>query len=155
MHFHTTRSCQDLQELVQPTSVAHICIHHFHTPCPCNLIQALETSVFNHLHSGHHHIGQILTLMNASTSETEFRLCVRTGNISVCNGCRNKFDKKAKPPYDLCVQHEEWHHMCPLQQTCPSQDLEMHNPACIISKWPYFCPQSLVVSSDVQSKLNV
>ena len=31
-----------------------------------------------------------------SYSETEFRPCFCTGNISVCNGCRNKFDKKAK-----------------------------------------------------------
>ena len=35
-------------------------------------------------------------------------LYFRTGNISICNGCRNKFDKSAKPPNDLCVQHEEW-----------------------------------------------
>ena len=34
--------------------------------------------------------------INASTFETEFRLCFRTGNISVCNRCRNKFDKKSK-----------------------------------------------------------
>ena len=33
-----------------------------------------------------------------------FRLCFRVGNISVCNGCRNKFDKQAKPPNDLCVR---------------------------------------------------
>ena len=41
-------------------------------------------------------------------SNSAFRLCFRSGNISVCNGCRNRFDKQAESPYNLCVQHEEW-----------------------------------------------
>ena len=43
-----------------------------------------------------------------STTQEEFRLVFRSGNISVCNGCRKKLDKQAKPPNNLCVQHEEW-----------------------------------------------
>ena len=42
------------------------------------------------------------------SSPGEFRLCFRTGNISVCNGCRNRFEKNSKPPDDVCVQHQEW-----------------------------------------------
>ena len=41
-------------------------------------------------------------------STNEFKLCFRTGNISTCNGCRNKFSKKASLPQDLCIQHAEW-----------------------------------------------
>lgn len=29
---------------------------------------------------------------------SDFYLTLRSGNISVCSGCRNKFDKQAKPP---------------------------------------------------------
>ena len=36
------------------------------------------------------------------SSHGDFRLCYRTGNISVCNGCRNRFEKKTS------VQHQEW-----------------------------------------------
>lgn len=41
-------------------------------------------------------------------SDFAFRLCFRAGNISVCNGCRGRFDKHAESPHNLCVQHEEW-----------------------------------------------
>ena len=34
---------------------------------------------------------------------TKFYLCFRTGNISVCNGCKNQFDKKAMSPNNLCI----------------------------------------------------
>ena len=39
-------------------------------------------------------------------SNLAFRLCFKSGNISVCNGCRNRFDKHAESPYNLCVQHK-------------------------------------------------
>ncbi len=57
-----------------------------------------------HLHTiqlGCHHI-----ILSPLTQE--FKLCFRTGNISSCNGCRNKFAKKAPPPMDICIQHAEW-----------------------------------------------
>ena len=81
---------------------------------------------------------------NASTFESEFRLCFRTGNISVCNRGRNKFDKKSKPPYGLCVQHEEWRSYVSPKTNMPESRFGYAfyhtNPACIISKWPYFRP---------------
>jgi hypothetical protein len=92
-----------------------------------------------------------------SYTETECRLGFRTGNISVCNGCRNKFDKQAKPPHDICVQHEEWR-----SYTSPTTNLPdsrfgnayYHaNPACIMSKWPSFLPQSLLISQEVKNQL--
>ena len=89
---------------------------------------------------------------HTATSETEFRLCLRRGNISVCNGCRNKFDKKAKALYDLCVQHEEWRpYVSPttnLSESIFGNAYYHTNPACIIIKWPSFHPQSLVISPD-------
>ena len=72
----------------------------------------------------------------------KFRLCFRTGNISVCNGCRNKFDKKAAPPNDLCVQHAEWRtYTSPVTSQPESRygNAYYHaNPSCIIHKWPHF-----------------
>ena len=57
-----------------------------------------------------------------SYSETEFRLCFYTGNVSVCNGCRNKFDKThtifvCNMKSGACT--------CHLQRICRIQDLEM------------------------------
>ena len=38
-----------------------------------------------------------------------FRLCLITGNISVCHGCKARYNKDLGPPHDFCVQHDEWH----------------------------------------------
>ena len=128
-------------------------INHIHILCQCNVIQELETSEFSRLLIGQHRIGHPYP----SYTETNFRLCFRTGNISVCNGCRNKFDKKANPPYDICVQHEEWR-----SYTSPTTNLPdsrfgnayYHaNPACSMSKWPSFHPQSLLISDEVKNQL--
>ena len=158
MYLCTTRSCQDLQELVQPTSVAPSCIHHFHTPCPCNLIQALETLVFNHLSSGQHHIGHILTLMPQHLRLNSAFASVQETSVCVIDAGTNLI-RSQKQPYDLCVQHEEWRSYVSPKTNMPESRFGYayyhSNPACIISKWPYFRPQSLVVSSDVQSKPKV
>ena len=42
-----------------------------------------------------------------------FRVHFITGNISVCNGCKRKYDKKVGPPHDLCLRHEEWRTFTP------------------------------------------
>ena len=31
----------------------------------------------------------------------EFYVIFSSGNVSICNGCRNKFDKQGKAPHDL------------------------------------------------------
>ena len=84
---------------------------------------------------------------------TNFRLCFRTGNISVCNGCKNRFDKKAASPNDLCVQHAEWRsYTSPVTSQPESRygNAYYHaNPSCIICKWPTFLPTSLEIPSEV------
>ena len=87
-----------------------------------------------------------------------FRLCFRTGNISVCSGCRNKFDKQAKPPNDLCVQHEEWRSYTSPVSKLPKSwfgNAYYHaNPHCILARWPRFSPGDLLVPEDIQSRLS-
>ena len=91
------------------------------------------------------------------TSPEIFRLCFRSGNISVCNGCRNKFDKKAKPPDDLCVQHEEWRsYTSPVSRLPESRfgNAYYHaKPCCIIARWPTFTPSDIIISDEIRSRL--
>lgn len=88
---------------------------------------------------------------------SEFRLCFRTGNISVCNGCRNKFDKNAQPPYDLCIQHEEWRNFTSPVSHLPESrfgNAYYHASfACIVARWPSFVSASLVIPTCIMSKL--
>lgn len=87
----------------------------------------------------------------------EFRLCFRTGNISTCNGCRNKFNKSIQPPLDLCVQHEEWRNfISPVSHLPDSRfgNAYYHaSPLCIMSRWPAFTPSSLVIPPAVYNQL--
>ena len=92
-----------------------------------------------------------------SDSMARFCLCFRTGNISVCNECRNRFDKKTTPPNDLCVQHAEWHaYTSPVTSQPESRygNAYYHaNPSCIICKWPSFHPTLLEIPSEMISLL--
>lgn len=84
---------------------------------------------------------------------TNFCLRFWTRNISVCNGCRNKFDKQATPPNDLCAQHAEWWtYTSPVTSQPESRygNAYYHaNPSCIIHKWPRFHPGTLEIPSDI------
>ena len=96
-------------------------------------------------------------LTTSESTATEFRLCFRTGNISICNGCRNKFDKNAQPPYDLCVQHEEWRNFTSPVSRLP--DCRFGNAychaslSCIVARWPSFVPSSLIIPTSILNKL--
>ena len=37
-----------------------------------------------------------------------FTLCKIIGNISICDGCRNRYSKHPNPPDDLCIRHQEF-----------------------------------------------
>lgn len=37
-----------------------------------------------------------------------FRIRLIEGNISMCYGCRNKYQKNSQPPNNLCLQTKEW-----------------------------------------------
>lgn len=93
---------------------------------------------------------------STSTSD-KFEFCFRTGNISVCHGCKNRFDKQARPPLDLCIRHSEWRSF-----TSPvSHQLEARfgnayyhtNPLCISARWPTFCPHATQIGEEVLNQL--
>lgn len=92
-----------------------------------------------------------------SLQSQNFFLCVRSGNISVCSGCRNKFDRQAHPPNDLCVRHEEWRSFVSPTTNLPDSrygNAYYHvNQACIVSKWPNFIPRSLIITDNVRDCL--
>ena len=94
--------------------------------------------------------------MNPHQYDRTFRVCFRRGNISVCSGCQNKFDKNSLPPNDICIQHGEWRsHISPVTKL-PESRLEMHTTMqiqCIFARWPMFFPGNVVVPVDVQPRL--
>lgn len=87
-----------------------------------------------------------------------FCLCFRTGNISVCSGCRNKFDKQAKPPNDLCIQYEEWRSYTSSVSKIPEShfgNAYYHaNPHCILARWPRFSSGDLIVPENIKGRLS-
>jgi hypothetical protein len=91
------------------------------------------------------------------SNASEFRSCFRSGNISVCNGCRNRFDKDAQPPYDLCIQHEEWRNFTsPVSHLPDSRYGNAYHhasPACIVARWPSFVYSSLVIPATILAQL--
>ena len=95
--------------------------------------------------------------MNPPQYDGIFSVCFRSGNISVCNGFRNKFDKNSLPPNDLCIQHEEWRsYISPVTKLPESRfgNAYYHaNPLCIRARWPMFFPGHIIVPVDVQSRL--
>ena len=90
-------------------------------------------------------------------SSGSFRLCFRSGNISVCAGCRKRFDKQAVSPNNLCVQHEEWRsYTSPVTNLPESRfgNAYYHaHPNCIMLKWSDFHPFDLEISVDMKNSL--
>ena len=113
----------------------------------CSGILTRETFMFNCLRSGMHCI-------TCTLPSEIFRLCFQSGNISVCNGYRNKFDKKAKPPDDLCVQHEEWcSYTSPVSRLPVSRLRNAYyhaKPCCIIAT---FTPSDIIITDEIMSRL--
>ena len=86
-----------------------------------------------------------------------FRVHFITGNISICNGCKGKYDKKLGPPNNICLQHEEWRTFT-LPGSSEKQsrfgNVYYHcSVACVMAVWPTFIPSSVLVPMEVQSKL--
>ena len=46
--------------------------------------------------------------MTSSSITNPFTLTFISGNISICEGCRQRYVKPATPPIDLCIRHKEW-----------------------------------------------
>ena len=95
--------------------------------------------------------------MNSHQYDGTFRVCFRSGNISICSGCCNKFDKNSLPPDDICVQHEEWRsYISPATRLPESRfgNAYYHvSVQCITARWPMFFPGHVIVPVDVQSRL--
>ena len=102
---------------------------------------------------------QILKLMTCVLLNVQFRpfyLYFICGNISVCQGCGNKFWKPPTPPYDLCLQHKEWRSFsvdnCPQTKFSPAY---YHvSLFCVQRNWPMFHPANVVVTPEISIKLN-
>ena len=45
--------------------------------------------------------------------ENRFVLSFIKGNIFLCFGCKNHYQKNPEQPYDLCVKHQEWRDYVP------------------------------------------
>ena len=85
-----------------------------------------------------------------------FYLYFICGNISVCQGCGNKFWKPPTPPYDLCLQYKEWRSFsvdnCPQTKFSPAY---YHVSLFGVQRnWPMFHPANVVVTPEISIKLN-
>ena len=60
--------------------------------------------------------GSFPSAVDNSTDVTvnTFSLCFIKGNISVCIGCKNRYEKNSQPPNDLCIKHHEWREFTPV-----------------------------------------
>ena len=90
-------------------------------------------------------------------SDHPFRVHFIGGNISVCHGCKGRYCKDLGPPYDLCIQHEEWRtYTVPGYPSPQSKFGNVYYHAsvtCIVSVWPSFVPTSLLVPSGLRANL--
>lgn len=71
------------------------------------------------------------------------RLHFVSGNISVCHGCKGKYQKLA-PPFDHCLQHEKWRTFTTAASSTPKSrfgNVYYHcNIHCVRAIWPTFLP---------------
>ena len=76
-----------------------------------------------------------------------FKICFIKGNISVCIGCKNRYSKSPRAPYDLCIKHQEWRQFIPQGSDVPQTkytNVYYHcKPECVWLRNPYFNPSSL------------
>jgi hypothetical protein len=80
-----------------------------------------------------------------------FILTKIAGNIAVCAGCRNKYNKKLPSPNDLCIKHKEWRDYTPAGSQSPKYrfgNVYYHfDPTCVWLRCPMFVPNQLDISS--------
>ena len=80
------------------------------------------------------------------------------GNISVCQGCRNKYPKNPLPPQDLCLQHQEWREFTPAGSVIPQyrwDNAYYHcSSQCVRARWPSFITLSITIDPLTKGKLH-
>ena len=78
------------------------------------------------------------------------------GNIKVCFGCKNQYEKNLKPPNDICIEHQEWGEFIPTGSRTSQKkfsNVYYHcNPQCVWLRWGSFNPSSIILS-DIASEL--
>ena len=86
-------------------------------------------------------------------SQQTFTLCRITGNISVCIGCRGRYQKSALPPDDMCIQHQEWREYSvpssPMPQFRFGNVYYHFNPTCVWSRCHWFVPCQLQIPANL------
>jgi hypothetical protein len=91
-----------------------------------------------------------------------FRLAFISGNISVCQGCRQKFPRNIDgsiidPPYNIVIQHEEDRaYKCPstnaMQTKRGNAYYHLYLP-CVQNNWPNFCGNDIQIDDKTKEKL--
>ena len=98
-----------------------------------------------------------VTPRSPSPISEPFVLCFVTGNISVCYGCRQKYQKPCQPPHDLCVRHKEWREFfAPGSATAQTRfgNVYYHcNTPCIQARCPFFTSDMLEVTALMAAQL--
>ena len=89
------------------------------------------------------------------TADTNpFCLCFIRGNISVCIGCKNRYEKSPRPPNDLCIKHQEWREFTPVGSETPQSkfsNVYYHcKPQCVWLRCADFNPSLLDTSAVVE-----
>lgn len=91
--------------------------------------------------------------------ENRFVLTFIKGNISLCFGCKNHYQKNPQQPYDLCVKHQEWRDYVPAgKETTESRFSNVYyhcQSRCIWLRHPYFIPTSLDYSDIIDQLTSV
>ena len=117
-----------------------------------------------------HNVMTLISSGNASTQhvvqqvsqmayryEKPFKLHFITGNISKCAGCKGKYMKPAVPPFNLCIQHEEWRQITYSNSPAPSSVFSnaYYHPSlhCLSVNWPGFSGEHLVIPERTKSAL--
>ena len=90
---------------------------------------------------------------SSTESDSPFELCFVTGNIKVCRGCRQKYEKPPIPPMNLCIRHKEWQEFVPSGSASTQVrfgNVYYHvNIPCILTRCPYFTSDMLVIPPGV------
>ena len=86
-----------------------------------------------------------------------FNVVFLQGNIKVCQGCHNNYEKSPNPPNNICLQHPEWREFIP--PGSPTVQIKWGNayyhcnPNCVMARWPTFSNSLIRIGLAIQQKL--
>ena len=86
-----------------------------------------------------------------------FNVVFLQGNIRVCQGCRNNYQKSPSPPNNIYLQHPEWREFMPPGapniQTKWGNAYYHCNRNCVLARWPTFSNSLIKIDLFIQQKL--